>query len=225
MPTEVGFIVDDPHSDHFIGALRKGIARIRLPHNSGAAIADYIALPEQELTQNRFNDGAIDPFGNIWAGSMDDSEQHVSGSWWHVDCEGHAKRLLTGFHVTNGPAFSPAKDHVYFNDSALKTTYRAAYDETGLVGEPIVWKEYDEQDGYPDGMTFSPDGLLWIAFWDGHCARAYDEDGVLRHQLALPVQRPTKLAFDDLGRGYVTSASIGLPPGLLDGRILVFEKI
>src|SRR3546814_4977537 len=34
-PTEIGFIVEDPLSEHFLGALRKGIARIVLPADHG----------------------------------------------------------------------------------------------------------------------------------------------------------------------------------------------
>src|SRR3546814_13651371 len=82
----------DPLSEHFLGALRKGIARIVLPADHGRALVEYIAMPEDDLPQNRFNDGAIDRFGNIWAGSMDDEEQQAAGNWWHIDAAGTAKR-------------------------------------------------------------------------------------------------------------------------------------
>src|SRR3546814_20504924 len=132
------------------------------------------ARPGDYLPQNRFNDGAIDRFGKIWAGAMDDEEQQASGNWWHIDAAVTAKRLLSDFRVTNGPAFSPDGRHVYLNDSALRKTFRAEFDASGLTSEPRIWKQYGERDGYPDGMSFCPNGLLWIAFWDAQWMRAFD---------------------------------------------------
>lgn len=229
-PDEIGFIIDDPNSGHFLGALRKGLAHIVLPRNGGMAQITYISQPETDLPHNRFNDGGIDRFGNVWAGTMDDRELEPSGNWWQFNPAGQAKLLLSDFQVTNGPAFSPRDDIVYLNDSARLRTYRARYDATGLVSEVKVWKEYQESQGYPDGMAFDANGLLWIAFWDGACLRAFDEGGKLRAKLDLPVRRPTKPAFDSGNSCYITSASIGLDSSCalserwddkkLDGRVL-----
>lgn len=222
-PDEVGFIVEDPKSGNFLGALRKGVARIALPPSGGSARVDYITMPENDLVQNRFNDGGIDRYGNLWAGSMDDGEKNASGNWWHVNTAGETRLLLSGFKVTNGPAFSPDGLHVYLNDSALCRTYRAQYDVNGIVSGLEVWNQFDEAHGYPDGMAFDRNGLLWIAFWDGHCVRAYDEAGFIQHRVDLPVARPTNVAFNDYNIGFVTSARIGLNGDGLDGRPLMFE--
>lgn len=220
-PTEIGFIVEDPRSDSFLGALRKGVANIVLPHGGGNAQIDYIAEPENALQQNRFNDGSIDRHGNVWAGTMDDDEQQATGNWWHMDAQGQVRRQLSGFRVTNGPAFSPDGLHIYLNDSALRRTYRASYDANGLTSELHLWQQFDAEDGYPDGMTFGPDGLLWIAFWDGSCLRGFDEGGALQCQIALPVRRPTKPAFGPNGQGFVTSAG---GDGEWEGRLLTFGE-
>src|SRR3546814_12937746 len=62
----------------------------------------------------------------------------------------------------------------------------AEFDASGLTSEPRIWKQYGERDGYPDGMSFCPNGLLWIAFWDAQCLRAFDELGQTRRELCLP---------------------------------------
>src|SRR3546814_4389378 len=97
-------------------------------------------------------------------------------------------------------------------------------DLSGLTSEPRIWKQYGERDGYPDGMSFCPNGLLWIAFWDAQCLRAFDELGQTRRELCLPVKRPTKPTFDPAGPGYVTSAKIGLDDDGVQGRIFAFEQ-
>lgn len=223
-PAEIGFIVTDPNSDNFIGALRKGIARLILPLGEGEAQIEYICKPEDYLHQNRFNDGCIDRYGNIWAGTMDDEEQQSSGNWWHVSKTGQAKMLLSGFKVTNGPAFSPDGRTVYLTNSAQRTVYRAYYNAEAVLTDVHIWRIFGEDDGYPDGMCFCPRGLLWIAFWDGACLRAFDEAGNLVETLGLPVQRPTKPVFRTDGTGYVTSASSGLEASKADGCIFSFRR-
>ena len=219
VPTEIGFIVEDPHSVNFLGGLRKGVAQIRLPHSERDAQIHYVATPENAVPQNRFNDGSVDRYGNIWAGTMDDDEEQASGNWWHIDAQSRARLQLSGFRVTNGPAFSLDGLHIYLNDSALRRTYRASYDVKGLTSELQLWRQFDEMDGYPDGMIFGPDRLLWIAFWNGSCLRAFSECGAMQRQIDLPVRCPTKPAFGPDGQGFVTSAG---SDSEWAGRLLTF---
>jgi len=68
-------------------------------------------------------------------------------------------------------------------------------------------------------MNFDSDGLLWIAFWDGSCLRAFDENGETVEEIELPVKRPTKPVFSSNGSCYVTSAKIGIEDNGLNGGI------
>lgn len=174
---------------------------------------DRIALeplidPETDLPGNRFNDGKIDPAGGFWAGSMDDAEEDVSGSWWRLDPKGEVTKLISGFKVTNGPAFDPERKRVFLTDSSQRIVYTASTNGTDL-GELTPFLEFGADDGYPDGMEIDAEGCLWIAFWDGGCVRRFCAEGQMLLQIDLPVPRPTSVAFANDGV-YVTSAKVGL---------------
>lgn len=219
LPTEIGFIVEDPRSDCFLVGLRKGIAKIELVAGKPLSDIEYLSRPEDDIHGNRFNDGAIDQFGNLWAGSMDDEEERATGNWWHLPSKGEIKKLVSNFEVTNGPAFSPAGNFVFLTDSAKRTIYRATFERNGLVSDLLEWARFDSGHGYPDGMNFDRNGLLWVAFWDGGCVRALDQNGNIAVEIKLPVIRPTKVALAENQRIYVTSASLGVLQNGLNGGI------
>jgi len=213
-PTRVGSLVPRT-SGSFIGGTEDGIAAIE----PGARKFSIIANPEQDLPDNRFNDGKVDRQGRFWAGTMDDSEREACGTLYRVDRELKVEAIDRGYKVTNGPAFSPSGGTMYHNDSAQQVVY--AFDVDGeRVGKRKEFLRFGERDGYPDGMTVDSEGCLWIAFWDGWSVRRYSPDGEWLESIKLPVSRPTSCAFGgrDLDRLYITSASIGL-----DGKALEMQ--
>lgn len=195
-------------SGGFIAGTEDGIAAIHLDQ----ARFEVAINPEAHLPGNRFNDGKVDRSGNFWAGSMDDSEAQASGTLYRIAADLSCVAVDDGYKVTNGPAFSPAGDVMYHNDSARQVTYAFDLDRSGNAANRRVFLEFGEGDGYPDGMTVDAEGCLWIAFWDGWCVRRYSPAGELLQTVEMPVARPTSCAFGgpELDRLYVTSASIGL---------------
>ena len=195
-------------SGGFIGGTEEGIARIDLDE----ARFDIIANPEEALPGNLFNDGKVDRRGRFWAGTMDNREQDASGSLYCVEPDLQWAVVDSDYRVTNGPAFSPAGDIMYHNDSARQVTYAFNMDADGQVANRRDFLRFDEGDGYPDGMTVDADGCLWIAFWDGWCVRRYSPGAELLETIEVPVARPTSCAFGgpDRDRLYISSASIGL---------------
>src|SRR5206468_4248212 len=103
----------------FIAGTDQGIAALDL----AAGRFTIIGNPEANLPDNRFNDGKVDRRGRFWAGTMDDREQQASGTLYRFDTPFAATVIDTGYKVTNGPAFSPAGDIMYHNDSARQVTY------------------------------------------------------------------------------------------------------
>lgn len=171
---------------------------------------------EPELPNNRMNDGALAPDGSFWAGTMDDEEENqTAGSWYRLDPNGSVLQLEQGYFITNGPAFSPDGKSVYLTDSAKQKIYKASIPALGKkITHKEIWKQFGSNDGGPDGMCFDNLGRLWIAFWDGACVRAFDEDGTLLQEVKMPVSRPTKPIYDAKRNClYVTSASVGLDAG------------
>ena len=192
----------------FIAGTEDGIALIDLEQER----FEVVERPEKHLPDNRFNDGKVDRAGRFWAGSMDDTEQAATGTLYRIGPGMACTRIDDGYKVTNGPAFSPAGDIMYHNDSALQVTYAFDLDRDGNVGERRVFARYGEGDGYPDGMTVDAEGCLWIAFWDGWCVRRFGPDGRLLETVQVPTARPTSCAFGgpELDRLYITSARIGI---------------
>jgi len=173
----------------------------------------------------RFNDGALDPDGHFWAGTMRIEEDAQCGKWLRIAADGRSRMQLDtpAFTVTNGPAFDAANSKVYLTDSAARTIYRGDYDTAVGVRDLAPWRRFEAGEGYPDGMVIGPDGLLWISFWDGACLRALDQEGATMHWVPLPVSRPTSIAFRDDATLYVTSARFGLGADGMQGHTLLVK--
>lgn len=183
--------------------------------------------PLQSLNEAgmRFNDGALDPDGFYWSGTMRIDEDAQSGYWLRMAVDGSSRRQVCtpAFNVTNGPAFDRVNGSVYLADSAAQIIYRGTYDAEAGVIDLAPWRCFEAGDGYPDGMVIGPDHLLWVAFWDGGCLRAINEAGNIVHQIDLPVIRPTSIAFVDATNLYVTSAQFGLNDDGIQGYTLRIE--
>jgi sugar lactone lactonase YvrE len=195
-------------SGGFIAGTEDGIAMIDLD----AGRFEVVARPEEHLPNNRFNDGKVDRRGGFWAGSMDDLEREASGTLYRIDASFECAVVDQNYKVTNGPAFSPDGRLMYHNDSALQVTYVFDLDDEGNATGRRQFLQFQDGDGYPDGMTVDSEGCLWIAFWDGWCVRRFSADGEWLQTIEVPVARPTSCAFGgaDLDRLYITSASIGI---------------
>lgn len=199
----------------FIGGGYDGFIAV----SAGFAVTP-LGQPEPDLPGNRFNDGKIDRAGRLWAGTMDRAEAQASGSLYRLDPDLSWARIDGGYRVTNGPAFSRDGRRMYHTDSALQTVYAFDLGADGTVGERRVHLRFGEGDGYPDGMTVDSEDCLWIAFWDGWCVRRFAPSGELLATLAMPVQRPTSVAFGgpDLDELFVTSAARDLTEAEREGQ-------
>jgi D-xylonolactonase len=199
-------------SGGFIAGTEDGIAIV----DPAADRFEIIAKPEEQLPDNRFNDGKVDRRGRFWAGTMDDSERAATGTLYCVTPAGW-EAIDGQYKVTNGPAFSPSGEIMYHSDSARQVTYAFDMDADGQVANRRTFLQFGPGDGYPDGMTVDDEGCLWIAFWEGWCVRRFSPAGEWVETVKMPVQRPTSCAFGgpDLDRLYVTSASIDLDESAL----------
>lgn len=217
----IGCLIPDGPTGQFIGAMQSGFFRILLGEPGRVKMCELVASPETNLPSNRFNDGKRAPDGSIWAGSMDNEENEVSGSWWRLDQDGSVRCIDTGYKVTNGPAFDPDRQRVFLTDSARQMVYVADCVDGGkAIAHKTVFLTFTPEQGYPDGMTIDQNGDLWIAFWDGGCVRRFSPAGELISTVKLDDLRPTSLAIDPKGKSlYVTSAKSKTG----DGRLLMIK--
>lgn len=217
----IGCITAPDAQGRLLAATRSGFAWL-YAQSDGALKRVPLASPEaQSLPGNRFNDGKLAPDGSFWAGSMDDAEAADTGAWWRFDPKTQQTTCLeTGYRVTNGPAFDTARNRVYLTDSARQIVFAADWIPGGGFESKRVFAQFKDGEGYPDGMQVDVDGSLWIAFWDGACLRRFSPDGALIQTIALPVRRPTSLAFaPERSSVFVTSAAIGVD-GADEGALL-----
>ncbi len=210
-----------------LAALRHAIAFCDV--DSGTL--ETVRVVEEDLAGNRFNDGAVDPGGRFWFGSMDLTETNPTGSFYCLHPDATVTRAFGDIICSNGPAWSPDGRTVYHVDSARKLV--SAYDfdpDTGEVGEGRVFVSDEGRDWHPDGVTVDAEGFVWNCKWDGARVVRYAPNGTVDRVLHVPVPRPTRCAFvgPDLTALAVTSARIGLDAGTLadaplSGQVLLLD--
>lgn len=159
----------------------------------------------------RFNDGAVDPQGRFWVGSMSSQGQ---GVLVRLDADHSLHTLKTGVFIGNGIGWSPDHRTMYFTDSLQYAIYAYDFDSaTGsMTNERVLVDVRSEQAGVPDGLTVDREGCIWSARWDGWKVVRYDPQGRVMQEIAMPVQRPTSCMFGgpNLDVLYVTSARLDL---------------
>lgn len=174
---------------------------------------EVTVLAEVEPEGNRMNDGACDPRGRFYAGSMAYDETPGAASLHRLELDGTVTTVLRDLTVSNGIGWSPDGTTMYLNDSGPGVTY--AFDVDRGDGEPHrqrVLIRYDE--GVGDGLAIDAEGYLWVPLWGGSAVARYDPAGRRVATVRLPVPQPTDCALAPDGLLYITTASKGLaaPP-------------
>ncbi len=172
-----------------------------------------LAQPEAGRTDVRMNDGACDPQGRFWAGTMAYDESPGAGTLHRLELDGSYTTVLTGLTIANGIGWSPDGETMYLNDSGTGRVEAFRFDgPTGEIDERRTLIQSDQPGVVPDGLTVDADGGIWVAWWGGGAVSRYAPDGSLLANLPVPVERPTSCAFGgpDLATLFVTSARAGL---------------
>ncbi|MEJ8281694.1 SMP-30/gluconolactonase/LRE family protein [Pseudonocardia spirodelae] len=171
----------------------------------------------------RFNDGAADPSGAFWCGTMAYDERPGAGTLYRLGPDLVAEPALTGVTVSNGLAFTADGLRAYYVDTPTGRVDLFDVDPgAGAAGlhhrRPAV--VVDPGHGVPDGLCLDAEGALWVALWGGGAVHRYTPDGALDTVVRLPVGRVTACTFgdEDLGTLYVTTSRQGLGPGELAGQ-------
>jgi sugar lactone lactonase YvrE len=210
-----------------VAALRHAVAYIDIDRGT----VETIRTLEENLPGNRFNDGAVDPRGRLWFGSMDMAETTPSGSFYSFSADTTIARAFGGIICSNGPAWSPDGRTMYHVDSTRRLITAYDFDaDAGLVGPGRVFVSDEAQAWFPDGVTVDAEGHIWNCKWSGGRVVRYDPGGEVDRVILLPVPRPTRCAFvgEDLSLLAVTSARIGLDPtelaaAPLSGQVLLVD--
>ncbi|HEU0241520.1 MAG TPA: SMP-30/gluconolactonase/LRE family protein [Micromonosporaceae bacterium] len=159
----------------------------------------------------RMNEGACDPHGRFYCGSM--SQTPGAAMLYRLDTDLRVSVVETGITISNGLAWSPDGGCAYYIDTPTGRVDVFDYDETtGLTGRrPLIAIPVDH--GHPDGLTVDADGYVWVALYNGGAVRRYSPDGREDAVVRLPVSKPTAVALggDDLRSLYITTSREYLP--------------
>jgi sugar lactone lactonase YvrE len=177
------------------------------------------AQPELDWPHNRLNDGATDPNGIFWAGSMrnnvgeDGSDLDVegrTGSLYRVNAHGETAVVDTGFGITNTVAWSPDRSTFYCGCSIQNVIYAYDYDgrDSSLSNRRVFVQGLPQ--GVPDGSAMDEEGCLWNARFFGGCILRISPAGKVVEEIRMPVSNVTNCGFGghDLRTLFVTTASL-----------------
>jgi sugar lactone lactonase YvrE len=182
------------------------------------AISPFAFPEDTKALGNRFNDGACDPQGRLWIGTMmqnigphgEDLDIHAdTGKLYRVGMKGKSALMEQAIGVSNGPCWSPDGKTFYFSDSRNHVTFAYDFDPVdGVIGNRRVLNDSKDY-GHPDGATVDADGCLWSARWDAACVLRIDPRGRIDRIIPIPATRPTCVCFGGpkLDVMHVTSSS------------------
>jgi L-arabinonolactonase len=180
----------------------------------------FVAGSDPGRPDTRFNDGAVDPQGRFWAGTIG---PEGTCNLYRLDPDLTVYTMETGITVSNGIGWSPDQRTLYFTDSPRKVIYAYDFDPaTGEIGNRRRFISTPDEAGVPDGLAVDSEGFIWSARWDGWKITRYDPDGRAEREMRMPVQRPTSCAFGgpELDELYITSASTGLETAARERQLL-----
>lgn len=161
---------------------------------------------EADQPRARFNDGAVDPEGNYWIGTMNPPE--YKSSLYRMKPDQSIEKVIPNTGISNGIDWSPDSMTMYFTDSQASSIYAFDYDRaTATTDNQRVFVKTPHKYA-PDGLTVDAEGGVWSAKWDGHKVVRYKPDGEVDLEINVPTRFVTSLTFGgpDLRDLYITTA-------------------
>jgi sugar lactone lactonase YvrE len=172
-------------------ATESGLAYLELTEGSALApVADFGLEPRVRL-----NDGACDPAGRLWVGSMDEDLALGRARLYRYD--GEALRVMRdGLSLSNGIDWTPGGEAMYHVDSLAGEVTRYRFDvDRGALRAGKKFATFAESEGLPDGLAVDDDGGIWVALHGGSRVVGFDPAGERRAEVALPTPLVTSCCF------------------------------
>jgi sugar lactone lactonase YvrE len=203
VPWTVGMIAPIEGDDGWLLGAGRGFVHL-------AQDGSHRIIAEVSPPGTRMNDGASDPQGRFWGGTLADDHHEGGGALYLLDRSGQTEQVLDGMTIPNGVGWSPDGRTMYLVDSGPRVVHAFAFDpEGGTISGGRVLVTVPEDLGAPDGMTVDAAGDLWVAIYGGGQVRRYSPDGDLLGVFTVPGRQSTCCAFGGAGlhRLYVTTAT------------------
>ena len=208
-------------------AMRDGLWRFDPANGQRTRIAE----PPYDSAHERFNDGKADALGRLWVGTIFEPREPARAALYRY-AQGELTAMAGDITVSNGLAFSPDGNTLYWSDTKAHTVYAFDFDvSAGAITRRRVFASFamktPGQDlatygGRPDGAAVDMQGNYWAAMFEGQRLVQLAPDGRLLREVLLPVRCPTMPCFGgtDLRTLYVTTARENRPAGELAAQPL-----
>jgi sugar lactone lactonase YvrE len=160
----------------------------------------------------RMNEGACDPDGRFYCGSMAYDKQPGAATLYRLDPDHSMHIVLENLTISNGLDWSPDGSLAYYNDTDTGRVDVLDYEpEAGLTGR----RPFAETGARPDGLTVDSEGGVWVALSNASAVRRYTADGALDEVVELPVTKVTACTFGGprLDELFITTSREGLDTG------------
>ena len=183
-----------------------------------------IVDPEADIKDTRFNDGKTDRQGRFWSGTMFESPGRSPakiGALWRLDTDLSVHKVIDGIGCSNGLAWSPDNQTMYFTDSHTNLVWAFDFDPaTGNASNRRIFIDLTPENFIVDGSTVDAAGNYWLTVPFKGKILAYDPTGKRIQTIDLPFDLPTCCEFGgkDLGTLYVTSATLRRDSEALKGQ-------
>jgi len=168
------------------------------------------ALPEVWSDDSvRMNDGACDPDGRLYCGTMAYDREPGRATLYRLDPDRSVSVVLEGLTISNGLDWSPDNSVAYYVDTPTLRIDLLDYEPAAGLTNRRVFATIDEQDGWPDGLTVDSEGGVWVALNGGSAVRRYTPDGRIDGHVELPTEKATSCAFGgpNLDELYITTSA------------------
>jgi sugar lactone lactonase YvrE len=222
--SDVG-VADLRNDGGYVLAVREGFAAIE---SDGTGYRQLCRIPTWQDPEIRMNDGACDPAGRFWAGSMHNTKSGA-GSLYCLDANGTMTTKLENVSIANGIGWSGDTTTMYFIDSPTQMVMAFDFDtDSGDISNPRCLVTIDSKYGMPDGLAIDTEDHIWVTLYGGGAVHRYSPVGRLDAIVSVPVPNTTSCAFggENLSTLFITSARAGLSKRQLDEHPLsgsIFE--
>ncbi len=162
----------------------------------------------------RMNEGACDPEGRFYCGSMAYDQAEGAASLYRLSADLRVEVVLRGVTISNGLDWSPDGARAYYNDTATHSVSVFDYDPILGLTARRTFVQMGEDD-LPDGLTVDSEGGVWVALASGGAVRRYRPDGTLDGVIEVPARKVTACTFGGPGLDtlFITTSREDLAPG------------
>jgi sugar lactone lactonase YvrE len=184
-------------------------------------LTDLVALPPAfGSSEIRMNDGACDPDGRFYCGTMAYDKAQGAAAMYRLGSPlAASEQVLGDLTISNGLGWSPDGSTAYYIDTPTRRVDVFDYSREGGLAERRPLVQFEEDDGWPDGLCVDAEGGIWVAMNGAGRVRRYDVGGQLTEVVSLSAGDVTQttactLGGPDMSTLYITTSREGLAHGV-----------